>query len=140
MPYPAQRMELYRKIASLETAEDAEDLTDEILDRFGNVPRSVKNLFDVALLRALAKRLGCEKIAQAGRRLTFTFSEAKTEAFLLLSAVYAARLTLSLTGKPALILSLKEKEKPLEGARELLLHLEGFLDNIGNNQGKDPLK
>ncbi|MBR3689349.1 MAG: hypothetical protein IKL85_09780, partial [Lentisphaeria bacterium] len=46
-----KRREIQRR-----SAEDAEDLTDEMLDRFGDLPRSVTNLFSVALLRASAER------------------------------------------------------------------------------------
>lgn len=129
VPYPSQRMDLYRKIASLRTQEDADDLTDELLDCFGDIPRPVRNLFSVALLRALGCSLGCEKIAQRGGKVTFTFASPKDEAFLLLSAVYASRLSLSFAGKPSLTLNLKEKESPLAQCRELLCHLQGFLES-----------
>ncbi len=134
VPTPSTRMDLYRKIASLKTQEDALDLTDEMLDRFGDVPRSVRNLFSVALLRALAEEVLCEKITQRQKKVTFTFSSVKEEALVLLSAVYASRLTLSFGGKPGVTLTLNEKESILEQCRALLSHLQGFLQDLEKSE------
>ncbi len=130
VPTPSERMDLYRKIASIRSREDADDLKDECLDRFGDIPRSVENLFRVALLRALAEGLLCEKISQQNGKLIFTFAAADNEELLLVGAVYASRLTISFTGKPSLRLTLKEKESPLHQARELLEHLAAFQKEI----------
>ena len=138
VPYPAERMDLYRKIASLRSDEDASDLTDEMLDRFGDLPRSVTNLFSVALLRATAEQAGCIKISQNSTSLTFLFERLSEEAMLLLSAVYASRLTLSFTEKPSMSLTLKQKENALDACKEFFVHLSGFLESIKQNEnGKD---
>ena len=54
VPSPEQRMDLYRRIARIRTSEDADDMTDELIDRFGDPPRTVNNLISVALLRGRA--------------------------------------------------------------------------------------
>lgn len=51
-------MEMYKRIASLTTQADREDITDELLDRFGEVPPVVETLLDVAQVRVLANQLG----------------------------------------------------------------------------------
>ena len=130
VPYPSERMDLYRKIASLRTKEDASDLTDEMLDRFGDIPPSVENLFQVALLRARAETLFCEKITQERGNLVFLFDGIPEEALLLLSALYASRLSLSFSGKISASLRLLEKEKPFPAAEEFCCHLAGFLKTI----------
>ena len=138
VPVPSERMDLYRKIASIRTEADAEDVEDEMSDRFGELPRSVRRLFDVSLLRAAAEKVRCEKISQRQNKVIFTFEEADEGAMLLLTAVYASRLTLSLTGKPSAILTLREKVSVPEQCKEFLLHLEGFLtEPSGNAQGKE---
>ena len=53
-----QRMEIYRRIASLATEEDREDILDELLDRFGDPPAVVDTLLDVSQLRSLLSRIG----------------------------------------------------------------------------------
>lgn len=136
VPYPAERMDLYRKIASIRTEEDAEDLTDEMLDRFGDLPKSVQNLFSVALLRSKAEKVLCEKITQKGRKIHFEFDGISEEILLLLSAVYASRLSLSFSGKPSVILSLREKDDVLKECAELIAHTAGFAAETTKN-GKE---
>jgi transcription-repair coupling factor (superfamily II helicase) len=53
-PSQEQRMDLYRRIALIRSEEEADDLTDEIIDRFGDPPASVNTLVLVALLRGEA--------------------------------------------------------------------------------------
>ncbi len=134
VPVPSERMDLYRKIASIRTESDAEDVEDEMQDRFGDLPRSVHRLFDISLLRALAEKLRCEKISQRQNKVIFTFETASEGAMLLLTAVYASRLTLSLTGKPSAILTLKEKMSVQEQCKEFLLHLEGFMNDLDGKE------
>lgn len=47
----AQRIDIYKKIASIENEADALDITDELIDRFGDPPEAVKGLIDVSLLQ-----------------------------------------------------------------------------------------
>ena len=60
----AQRIDVYRKIASIRDEADSLDLTDELIDRFGDPPQAVKGLIDVALLRNTAARFGFKEITQ----------------------------------------------------------------------------
>ncbi|WP_418725534.1 transcription-repair coupling factor, partial [Dysosmobacter sp.] len=63
VPSPEQRMDLYRRIAAIRTDEDASDLLDELLDRYGEAPKAVLALLDVALLRAAAAKAGVSDIS-----------------------------------------------------------------------------
>lgn len=49
-----QRLAVYRRIADIKNTEDAEDVKDELRDRFGEIPQSVQGLIDVSLLRNTA--------------------------------------------------------------------------------------
>ena len=64
VPSAEQRMDLYRRIAAIRTDEDASDLLDEMLDRYGEAPKSVLALLDVALLRSAAAKAGVSDISQ----------------------------------------------------------------------------
>ncbi len=57
-----QRMEMYKRIATLVTDADRADVLDELLDRFGEVPPSVETLLDIAQLRAQANKLGISQV------------------------------------------------------------------------------
>ncbi len=70
-----ERMDLYRRMAAIRNQEDADDLLDEIVDRYGEPPKGVMNLVDVALLRAKAKEVGICDIRQKGSEVYFTLTE-----------------------------------------------------------------
>ena len=67
-----ERMDLYRRMAAIRTQEDADDLLDEIVDRYGEPPKGVLNLIDIALLRANARKLGIKDIKQKAGDVLFT--------------------------------------------------------------------
>ena len=67
-----QKLELYKRIASIESEEEYEDMTDEILDRYGELPTSVVNLLKVSLLKAKAHRAHITQIEQKNGQLIFT--------------------------------------------------------------------
>ena len=58
----AQRIDLYKKIAAIETPEDKADILDELADRFGAPPKAAQNLVEVAYLRAQASSLHFARI------------------------------------------------------------------------------
>ncbi|MBQ6848951.1 MAG: transcription-repair coupling factor [Clostridia bacterium] len=60
----AQRLEIYRRIADIRTVEDSMDVFDELIDRFGEPPKAVQGLVDVALLRNMAAAIGVREIKQ----------------------------------------------------------------------------
>ena len=67
-----ERMDLYRRMAAIRCPEDADDLLDEIVDRYGEPPKGVLNLIDIALLRANARKLGIKDIKQKAGDVLFT--------------------------------------------------------------------
>ncbi len=67
----AHRMEMYKKISLIRTAEDKEDVMDELTDRFGEIPRAALRLLDVALIKALATASEISKIEHKGDALSF---------------------------------------------------------------------
>ena len=71
IPTLAERMGMYKKILVIENAEDYSDVLDEFSDRFGQVPREVMRLLDVALAKALATEGGIKRIEEKGGRLYF---------------------------------------------------------------------
>ena len=83
-----ERMDLYRRMAAIRTQEDADDLLDEIIDRYGEPPKGVLNLIDVALLRANARKVHIRDIRQKAGEILFTLGELNFEAF---SAVCAEK-------------------------------------------------
>ncbi len=70
------RVEMYKKIASVRSRENRDDLIDELIDRFGDPGRPVLNLIEVARLKALCARLGIDYAQGRGDELHLRFSMA----------------------------------------------------------------
>ena len=81
-----ERMDLYRRMAAIRNQTDADDLLDEIIDRYGEPPKGVLNLIDIALLRAMARTVGIKDIKQKAGDVLFTLTDLHFEAFAALSA------------------------------------------------------
>lgn len=65
------RMEAYKKISLIRSQADLYDITDELLDRYGDPPRPVSNLLKISLLRALGSQAGISKIELKGGTVLF---------------------------------------------------------------------
>ena len=64
MPSSSQRMEMYKKIAHIETEADYNDVITELVDRFGPAPQSAKNLLNTAIVKAYAQNSGVKRVDQ----------------------------------------------------------------------------
>jgi transcription-repair coupling factor (superfamily II helicase) len=62
IPEDAQRLRAYKRIADLRTEEQAQQIREEFVDRYGALPPEVDNLIRFALLKSLAETLGAESI------------------------------------------------------------------------------
>lgn len=54
IPNEYQKLDIYKRIASIESQEEMDDMLEELVDRFGDVPKKVQQLLSIALLKALA--------------------------------------------------------------------------------------
>ncbi len=73
-----QKLDIYKRIAGIENVKERDDMKDELLDRFGEIPKSVDNLLRIALIRVSAHALYMTEIKGKNERITFTFrSDAK---------------------------------------------------------------
>ncbi len=75
-----ERMDLYRRMAAIRSQADADDLLDEIIDRYGDPPKGVLNLIDIALLRSQARQCHIQDIKQKGSDVLLTLSQLNFEA------------------------------------------------------------
>ena len=69
IPDEGQKLEIYKRIAGLESREEAEDMTDELIDRFGEPPAAVQNLVSAALIKAMAHSCWVTEIRQNGTEI-----------------------------------------------------------------------
>jgi len=57
-----QKLEVYKKIAAIESTDDYDDIKEELTDRFGEIPAPAGNLLRIALIRSVAARIGITEI------------------------------------------------------------------------------
>ena len=75
----SQKIEVYQNIALCKSEEDIQDVTDEIIDRFGNISKEIENLLEIARIKVLSKNLGLEKIASKNSSVLFIFENDKCQ-------------------------------------------------------------
>ncbi len=122
-----ERMDLYRRMAAIRSEEDADDLLDEIVDRYGEPPKGVLNLIDIALLRANARSVCVKDIKQKGSDILFTLTKLDFEAIsqLCSSPEYKNRLLFVATAKePTLKLKLADRVDSLKQSKVFIENLK----------------
>ena len=70
-----QRLDVYKRIASISTARQRDDVEDELVDRFGEEPVCVANLVVIAYLKAVCNRFGIERVLQKRGGMEMRFSK-----------------------------------------------------------------
>lgn len=71
----SQKLDAYKRIAGIETDEEAEEMLEELIDRFGEPPKSVQNLLAIARLKALAHHAYIKEVVQREGELKITMFE-----------------------------------------------------------------
>lgn len=120
VPDAGQRMDLYRRIARVRTQEDADDMTDELIDRFGDPPRQVNALISAALLRGQAAECAITDLSQKGAALVFTLADFDLEHIAALAGQYPGRMLFSPGEPPTLTLKLRRTDDPLRAAAQMV--------------------
>lgn len=121
----SQRLDMYRKIASVHDREDELDLLDELVDRYGEPPKEVLGLLTVSRLRNMAAQLGITEISQRNGSMLFYLEHPTPEMIGALSKKYRRRVHFSSVGRSYLGVSL-EKDMPLTLLKEVLEILRGI--------------
>ena len=124
IPSLAQRIDIYKKIAAIRTQEDWSDTMDELCDRFGEPPRAVTGLLDVALIRSRAAALGIREIDQRVGSLLFYTAHPDRAALLALTRALPGRVLMNAGARPYLTVKLQKGQDPTDGIREVLTVLE----------------
>ena len=126
IPNEYQKLDIYKRIAGIETQQDYDDMLEELLDRFGEMPKAVLNLLVIARMKAQAHRCYVVEIKQIARDMKITLYE---------------RAKLNPAGIPVLMqkyrrgLQFKNEQEPKfiftpEGAGNTLTALTDFLTEL----------
>jgi len=119
----SQRLDIYRHIADIRGEEDADDVVDELIDRYGDPPACVTGLGDGALLRNTARALGIYEIRQNAGTLLIYQTQIDKAAVSRLVAAMRGRVLLSAGAKP--YLSVKMQQPVLTELKAVLAILRG---------------
>ena len=126
IPRSEGRIEAYKRIAGIENQEDAGDVLDELIDRYGDTPQSVSSLVEVSLARATASRVGILKIMQKNDALLLYSGSFTAEKIKAAAQCLPGKVTFSNAGKPYLSVRLALGEKPMEILNQLLAVLDAL--------------
>ena len=110
VPSGAQRMALYKRIAHITSQQDADELYDELLDRYGEPPAATGTLLDIALLRHRAEQCGITAVTQSGGDIRIVPSEFDPLIWQELSASMPSRLRAVLGSTTYVTLRLRSGE------------------------------
>ncbi len=113
VPSGAQRMALYKRIAHITSQDDADELYDELTDRYGEPPAATGALLDIALLRHRAELCGITAVTQIGNDIRMVPSEFDPVVWQELSASMPSRLRASLGSTTFVTLRLRGGEDPI---------------------------
>ncbi len=117
----SRRLEVYRRIADIRTESDASDVTDELIDRFGEVPEAVSGLINIALLRNKAQKLGIYEIKQQPDYLLLYVRQLKCEAVADIISRMKGRAMLNAVAKPYIAVRLKQGEDVRKLINEIIV-------------------
>ena len=70
-----QKLDIYKRIAAIENEEEMDDMTEELIDRFGDIPKKVQQLLHIAALKGLAHSAYVTAVEQKGGDIRFTMYE-----------------------------------------------------------------
>ncbi|HCR43382.1 MAG TPA: transcription-repair coupling factor [Ruminococcaceae bacterium] len=119
-----QRLEIYRRIADIRTDADASDVTDELIDRFGEPPESVGGLVKIALLRSKASQAGFTEIKQQKDTLLMYVDAIDMRRVSLLTSALHGRVMLSAGAKPYISVRMGHDCAPIETLSEIFNALD----------------
>ena len=129
------RIEAYKRIAAIQTPEDAADVLDELIDRYGDPPPSVSDLVNVSLVRVQASAVGVTEVTQKKDTLTLQLESLDLPMIRGLLVAFNGRVTAGAGNRPYLSVTLQPDEKPLELLQSILKAMAEILN--GGEKAKD---
>ena len=130
--YAGQRMTLYKRIALIRNQYDADDIADELLDRFGDMPQSVDNLLRIALIRAMAEEIGFRQITENAGEVRFWQTEPDMEVYRELAFITGGKFRVVMgSGESFGALRIGQNESSLKIVYKMF---ENYLENIQNEE------
>jgi len=125
IPSENLRLRTYKRISSIATEEDKQDVRKELADRFGAPPVSVENLLEYAVLKSMCERLRISAVERQGSRIAVRFHPETTLDPAKLVTVVRSRAGIKLDPSGVLWMEVKRGESFPAALRNVLLGLQG---------------
>ncbi len=125
-----QKIEIYKKIAATSSKDDIYDITEEIIDRFGNPPKQVDNLLKISYIKSLCKKLKVKSITQAGIMVNielYSVNHLNQDIIGFLIENYNAKIKFDVSKEPVIKYRLDSAEQV-----KILEELEKFFEKLNN--------
>ena len=120
-----QRIDVYRKIMLITEDNDRMELIDELIDRYGEPPKSVIGLIEVSLLRNKAAHLGITEITQRNGAMYFYIEHPNMQQISALSAAYKGIITFNSISVPYISVKIKPKVRPFDMMKNVVNIMHG---------------
>ncbi len=130
------RLSMYRRIADIRTNDDAMDVMDELIDRFGDPPEAVRGLIEVSLLRNTAAGLGIHEIGQRGENLLLYWNNLNMKAVSRLAGDFPKRVMINAGSKPYVSFKVEDPGETLKDLKAALLILSAAAREEGREEGR----
>ena len=119
-----QKIEIYQDIALCKNEKDIQDIIDELIDRFGDIPHEVETLIEISRIKQLARESGIEKIANKRNSIVFTYNNDLFDNSKINKVVkkYGNKVSFSPGIKPVITLKINENSE-----ENILLETKNFL-------------
>ena len=122
----SQRLTVYRRIADIRTFQDAEDVRDELRDRFGDIPPSVEGLIEVSLCRNTAASMNIFEIGQRGDIIALYCEDIDASLVLDLSSILRGRISVTQKGKKSINVKKLDNQNSLDTLKEIFEAIESI--------------
>ena len=119
-----QRLDIYRKIAAVSTDEESSELIDELIDRFGEPPKSVQGLIIISQMRNRAASVGIEEINQKDDKIIVYTKNIKPQQISALSVKYRGRIMFNTKARHYIGITLEKKQQPADFIKEFVETME----------------
>ena len=123
----SQKIEIYQNIALCRTEEELQNVIDEVIDRYGKIPKELENLIEVARIKQLARKANILKVSQRESNVVFYFikENVKPEMINILIKKYPMQIKFSSGIEPYVTLKIKENTD-----KDIIKKIKEFLNEV----------
>lgn len=122
----SQKIEIYQNIALCKEETDVQNVIDEVIDRYGNMPDELENLIEVSRIKRMCKQKYIIKISQRRQNIVFTFDNKKFDVKIVEKLVdkYKNKIKFS-TGNPYITLNVESNSE-----KEIVRQIKEFIESV----------